>query len=101
MAGHIGATWRIRLNRPRVAVMGPFCQITLTTCLVVPEDPESWKYRTVCMVADAEWIIYCFYCKLMILLLNAVTVMHTLGETSLTASFEFSVGFSFARPLTR
>ena len=29
---HIGATWRIQLNRPCVAVMRPFCQITLTTC---------------------------------------------------------------------
>jgi len=29
---HIGATWRIRLNRPCAAAMRPFCQITLTTC---------------------------------------------------------------------
>jgi len=29
---HIGVTWRIRLNRPCVAAMQPFCQITLTTC---------------------------------------------------------------------
>jgi len=29
---HIGATWRIRLNRPYVAVLQPFCQINLTTC---------------------------------------------------------------------
>ena len=28
---HIGATWRIRLNRPRAAAMRPFGQITLTT----------------------------------------------------------------------
>ena len=28
---HIGATWRIRLNRPCVAAMRPFWQITLTT----------------------------------------------------------------------
>ena len=29
---HIGATWRIRLNRPCAAAMRQFCQITLTTC---------------------------------------------------------------------
>jgi len=29
---HIGATWRIRLNRSCAAAMRPFCQITLTTC---------------------------------------------------------------------
>jgi len=29
MGGHIGATWRIRLNRLSVAAMRPF---TLTTC---------------------------------------------------------------------
>jgi len=34
-AVHIGATWRIRLNRPCAAAMWPFCQITLTTCLIV------------------------------------------------------------------
>jgi len=32
---HIGATWRIRLNRPCAAAMWPFCQITLTTCDVL------------------------------------------------------------------
>jgi len=31
---HIGATWRIRLNRPYAAAMRPFCQITLTACLL-------------------------------------------------------------------
>ena len=29
---HIGAAWRIRLNRPCAAAMRPFCQITLATC---------------------------------------------------------------------
>jgi len=29
--GHIGTTWRIRLNCPCAAAMQPFCQITLTT----------------------------------------------------------------------
>jgi len=29
---HIGASWWIRLNRPYVAAMQPFCQITLTIC---------------------------------------------------------------------
>jgi len=32
MAVHIGATWRIRENRPCAAAMRPFCKITLTTC---------------------------------------------------------------------
>jgi len=31
--GHTGATWRIPLHRPCAAVMRPFCQITLTSCL--------------------------------------------------------------------
>jgi len=29
---HTGATWQIPLNRPCVAAMLPFCEITLTTC---------------------------------------------------------------------
>ena len=29
---HAGATWQIPLNRPCVAAMQPFCQITLTAC---------------------------------------------------------------------
>jgi len=29
---HIGTTWQIRLKHSCVAVMLPFCQITLTTC---------------------------------------------------------------------
>jgi len=29
---HIGATWRIPLNRRCAAAMRPFCQITSTTC---------------------------------------------------------------------
>ena len=32
---HIGATWRMRLNRPCPAVMQPLCQITLTTCFIL------------------------------------------------------------------
>jgi len=31
---HIVATWWIQLNCPRAAAMRPFCQITLTTCLL-------------------------------------------------------------------
>jgi len=31
MGVHIGITWRIRLNRPCVAAMRPFCQVILTT----------------------------------------------------------------------
>jgi len=31
----VGATWRIRVNRPCAAVMRPFCQITLTTCYLL------------------------------------------------------------------
>jgi len=34
---HIGATWRMRLNRPCAAAMRSFCQITLTTCLYFDE----------------------------------------------------------------
>ena len=30
--GHIGATWRIRLNRPCAAAVRPFSLITLRTC---------------------------------------------------------------------
>ena len=30
---HIGATWRIRLNRPCAVAMRPFCQMTFTACL--------------------------------------------------------------------
>jgi len=33
---HTGAIWRISLNRPRAAVMRPFCQINLTTCYYGP-----------------------------------------------------------------
>jgi len=29
---HIGATWQIQLKDPRLAVMQPFCHISLTTC---------------------------------------------------------------------
>jgi len=29
---HIGATWQLRLNRPRATSVRPFCQVTLTTC---------------------------------------------------------------------
>jgi len=29
---HIGATWRVRLNRLCAAAVWPFCRITLTTC---------------------------------------------------------------------
>jgi len=29
---HVGATWRMRLNRPCAAAVRPFCQITFTTC---------------------------------------------------------------------
>jgi len=29
---HIGATWRIQLNRPCAAEIWTYCQITLTTC---------------------------------------------------------------------
>jgi len=34
MGVHIGATWRIPMNRPCAAAMRSFCQITLTTCLI-------------------------------------------------------------------
>jgi len=46
---HIGATWRIRLTRPRPADVRLFCQITLTTCihfrtvLCVPDPTFNWK----------------------------------------------------------
>jgi len=32
MGVHIGATWRIRLNRPCAAAIWPLCHITLITC---------------------------------------------------------------------
>jgi len=32
MGVHIGATWRIRLNRSMCGGDAAFCQITLTTC---------------------------------------------------------------------
>jgi len=32
---HVGATWRIRLNRPCAAAMRPFCQISCDHLLVV------------------------------------------------------------------
>jgi len=41
---HIGATWRIQVNRPSATAMPPFCQITLTTYLTrsrrVPEKSQ-------------------------------------------------------------
>ena len=42
---HTGDTWRIRLNRPRVVAMQPFCQITLTTCcftILLPGVCPGW-----------------------------------------------------------
>jgi len=33
--GHVGATWRIRLNRPCAAAVRPLCRITLTTCCII------------------------------------------------------------------
>jgi len=35
---YIGATWRIRLNRPCAAAMRPYVIISLTTCYVVVTD---------------------------------------------------------------
>ena len=53
--GHIGTTWRIRLNRPCPASMRPCCQISLTSCRLtslhfyclsmlgcVPVYPTDW-----------------------------------------------------------
>ena len=31
---HIGATWQIRLNRPRAEAMQPYIKLLLTTCLL-------------------------------------------------------------------
>ena len=49
---HIGANWRIRLNRPCVAAMRPFCQITLTTCYSL--KGKGFPYWTPSVVPGAD-----------------------------------------------
>ena len=38
---HIGATWRIRLNRPCAAAMRPYVKLFLTTCLISARKEEN------------------------------------------------------------
>jgi len=62
---HIGATWRIRLTRPRPAEVRLFCQITLTTCihfrtvLCVPDATFNWKtsLNLVHLHEVANWLV--------------------------------------------
>jgi len=56
---HIGATWRMPLNRPCTAAMRPFCQMTLTTCCYYFVFRKGVMYcdQRICMS-----ICVCVYC---------------------------------------
>ena len=46
--GHIGATWRIRLNHPCAASL---CQITLTMCF-------KWQLQYICTRCVGMWQLF-------------------------------------------
>ena len=48
---HIGAAWRIRLNRLCAMAMQPFCHITLTACYILIESTRNvyWSRASVCV----------------------------------------------------
>jgi len=60
MGGHIGATWRIQLNRPSVAAMRPWGQITLTTCYTNNTTTfikQNWTQKQHWSIHDTQVVI--------------------------------------------